>query len=597
MKKIGSLTLGRTSVVVLLLMFWGRVAAQPKISASIDTKQILVQESFTWKLEVEGSDEMPEVRLPDIKKVALLSGPMQSSNYTYVNGKMSSKKSISYTFVAMEAGKAVIPAIEVILGNQRYFTEALRFEIISKGAKGTPVASSSESVFLRAIPSKTNVYLGEPLTVSYKLFTKVGVYNYQVEKLPDAVGFWAEEIPQTTQPRLVSEVIDGVRYNTAILKTVLYYPTRSGELLIDPIQSELEIEVKSTQRGQSRFNDPFFNDPFFNGSRKATKNFLSNPLKIKVKELPEPRPENFSGAVGSFQLKAGLDTNAVFANDAVGLSINLSGSGNFKALQLPEPKLPDGIDIFKPERTESISIKNMRHSGSKKSTYLLVPRNSGEVLIDPIEFTYFDLRANKYITKSSGWIRMTVYDAEGSQPVVTSGYSREEVALMQEDIRYIKAADSRFSAGSAPVFGMGFWAIHLLGIVSLLAVFAYEYRSQQLQGNVSLRRRANALNAARRRLKQAEKLSEDSPELRALLHQCITGFIGARLDVAENTLDTSEFSDLMAKRGTDTVIASETRLFLEGLAMDRFAPGVVQRSAGEWMLATRNLLQKLRRVL
>ena len=597
MKRIGSPTVNRMRMVILLLLFWGSVTAQPKISASIDTKQILVQESFTWKLEVEGSEEMPEVRLPEIKKVALLSGPMQSSNYTYVNGKMSSKKSISYTFVAMEAGKAVIPAIEVFLGNRRYFTEELSFEIISTAAKGTAVASSNESVFLRAIPSKTSVYVGEPLSVRYKLFTKVGVYNYQVEKLPDAVGFWAEDIPQSTQPRLVSELIDGDRYNTAVLKTVLYYPTRSGELVIDPLQSELEIEVKTTQSGNRRFNDPFFNDPFFNGSRKATKNFLSNPLKIQVKELPEPRPSNFSGAVGSFRLKAGLDTNAVFANDAVGLSINLSGSGNFKALQLPEPKLPDGIDIFKPERSESISIKDMRHTGSKKSTYLLVPRNPGEILIDPIEFTYFDLSAKKYITKSSGWIRMTVYDAEGSQPVVTSGYSREEVALMQEDIRYIKAADSRFNAGNAPRFGLGFWLFHLFGGGVVFAVFIYEFRVQQLKGNVSLRRKANALGAARKKLRQAEKLSEDSPELRALLHQCISGFIGARLDVAENTLDTSEFSDLLTKHGKEAAIVSETRQFLEGLAMDRFAPGAVQRSAGEWMLATKNLLQSLRKVL
>ncbi len=597
MKRIGNLSVNRPGIFILLLLLWGNSSAQPKLTASIDTKQILVQESFTWKLEVEGSEDMPEVRLPEIKKVALLSGPMQSSNYTYVNGKMSSKKSISYTFVAMEAGRAKIPAIEVFLGNKRYFTEELQFEIISNGATRSQAVSSSESVFLRAIPSSKSVYVGEPLNVQYKLFTKVGVYNYQVEKLPDAVGFWAEEIPQSTQPRLVSEVIDGVRYNTAVLKTVLYYPTRSGDLLIDPIQSELEIEVKSTQSGNRRFNDPFFNDPFFNGSRKATKNFSSNSLKIQVKELPEPRPSNFSGAVGSFNLKAGLDTNAVFANDAVGLTISLSGWGNFKALKLPEPKLPDGIDIFKPERSESISIKNMRHTGNKKSTYLLVPRISGDILIDPLEFTYFDIKAKKYITKSSGWIRLKVYDAEGSQPLVTSGYSREEVALMQEDIRYIKAADTHFASGSAAAFGMGFWSIHLLGIIAMLAVFAYEYRSQQLQGNVSLRRRANALNKARKRLKQAEKLSEDSPELRALLHQCIAGYLGARLDVAENTLNSSEFSDLLTKQGIDDNIITETRQYLEGLAMDRFAPGAVQRSAADWIVATRNLLQTLRKVL
>ncbi len=597
MKKIGSEMRQKASLFFLLLVMATVALGQTKITASLDSKQVLVQESFTWKLEVEGSEEMPSVRLDEIDKIALLSGPMQSSNYTFINGKTSSKKTISYTFVAMEAGQVVFPALEVFLGNKRYKTQELKIEIVAVGGAKGEKAASNEAVYLRALPSKSRVYVGEPLVVRYKLFTKVGVYNYQVEKLPDAVGFWAEEIPQAAQPRLSSEVIDGERYNTAILKTVLYYPTKSGELLIDALNTELEIEVKSNQRTNRRFNDPFFNDPFFSGARKATKNFLSNPIKIHVMSLPEPRPRNFNGAVGNFQIRAGLDTNAVFANDAVGLSISLSGSGNFKSLQLPEPKLPEGVDIFKPERTDNISIEGMRHSGSKKSTYLLVPRIPGEILIDPIEFTFFDLRTNKYVTRSSGQIKMNVYDAGGSQPVVTSGYSREEVELMQEDIRYIKSVSTNFTLAQTSAFDGRFWLIHISGLLILIGVFAYDYQSHRLQGNVDLRRRTNAIKQARKQLNKAQKLSEDSEELRALLHQCITGFIGARLNVSENTIDTSEFTKILNKHGVPADIIAENETFLEDLARDRFAPGAVKRSATEWISASQELFQKLRKVL
>ena len=587
----------RYFILMLALLATSFAFGQPKVTASLNAKQILVQESFTWTLEVEGSDVMPNVRLGDIDKIALLSGPMQSSNYSIVNGKTSSKKSISYTFVAMEPGLVTFPAVDVVLGSKRYKTKPLKLEIVAARGSGGQSASPNQTVYLRAIPSKSTVYIGEPFTVSYKLFTKVGVYNYQVEKLPDAVGFWAEEVSQSAQPRLVSEVVDGVRYNTAVLKTVLYYPTKSGELVIDPLKTELEIEVKSNQRNTRRFNDPFFNDPFFNGNRKATKNYLSNPIKINVKSLPEPRPRNFSGAVGNFKIRAELDTNAVFANDAVGLSISLTGSGNFKSLQLPEPKLPEGIDIFKPERNENISIKGMKHSGSKKSTYLLVPRIAGELIIDPIKFTYFDLSKENYVTRSSGDIKLSVYDVEGSQPVVTSGYSREEVELMQQDIRYIKSADTKFSRTLSSSMGATFWGLHILGLLILGGTFAYEYQSKRLEGNVDLRRRTNAIKEARKQIKRAEKLSEDSEELRALLHQCITGFIGARLNVSENTLDTSEFTELLISHEIPQEIVDENRAFLENLAMDRFAPGAVKRSASEWISDTQDLFQKLRRVL
>ncbi|NQV41906.1 MAG: protein BatD [Candidatus Marinimicrobia bacterium] len=597
MIRIGSVLKSKQFLFMLMLLATAIAYGQPQVTASLDASQVLVQESFTWTLEVEGSDVMPSVRLGDIDKIALLSGPMQSSNYSIVNGKTSSKKSISYTFIAMEAGQVLFPAVDVVLGSKKYKTKPLKLEIVAARGSGGKSVSASQSVYLRAIPSKYSVYVGEPLTVRYKLFTKVGVYNYQVEKLPDAVGFWAEEIPQSAQPRLVSEVVDGVRYNTAVLKTVLYYPTKSGELIIDPLKTELEIEVKSNQRSNRRFNDPFFNDPFFSGNRKATKDFLSNPIKITVKSLPEPRPRNFSGAVGNFQIRAGLDTNAVFANDAVGLSVSLTGSGNFKSLQLPEPKLPEGIDIFKPERTEAISIKGMKHSGSKKSTYLLVPRIAGELLIEPIKFTYFDLSKGKYVTRSSGDIKLSVYDVEGSQPVVTSGYSREEVELMQQDIRYIKSSDSNFTRAEASSMGGMFWALHILGLLILGGTFAYEYQSSRLEGNVDLRRRTNAIKEARKQIRKAEKLSEDSEELRALLHQCITGIIGARLNVSENTLDTSEFSELLTKHDVPQDVIDENTAFLENLAMDRFAPGAVKRSAPEWISATQDLFQKLRRVL
>jgi hypothetical protein len=583
--------------VVMMLVVGSVMGASPTVTASVDANRVMVQDSFTWTITVQGSDAMPQIRLPDIDKLALLSGPMQSSSYTYVNGRMSGKKTLTYTFVALEAGRAVIPPAKVFLGDNSYLTKRLVVDIVASN-QGQPKSKTNDRpVFLKAIPSKTSIFIGEPVSVKYKLYTKVGVYNYQVDKLPDAVGFWASEVEQSSQPRLVSEVFDGVRYNTAILKTVLYYPTRSGELVIDPLKTELEIEVKGNQRNRRLFNDPFFNDPFFSGTRKATRNFLSNPVKINVKQLPEPRPANFSGAVGKFQIRANLDTNAVVVNDAVGLNIVLSGYGNFESLRLPEFKAPEYIDVFKPERSESISIKNLRHQGNKKVTYLLVPREIGKLSFDPIKFTYFDLNTGKYVTRSSGKIQMMVYDAAGTQPLVTSGYSREEVALMRDDIRYIKAADDQFSLGQSSLFSTGFWSIHLLGIAATLGLFGYQFRMRQLQGNINLRRSVKAMREAKGKLRQAQKLTGNSSELPSLLHQCIVGFIGARLNAAENALDTTELISLLREKNISGEIVAESRHFLEGLTLDRFAPGAVQQNDEELIKQTQELLQRLGKVL
>ena len=584
-------------VLAALLLGVKPVNAQVELVVSLDARQVLVQESFTWKLEVQGSDEMPSVRLPQIDKVALVSGPMQSSNYSYANGKMTSTKTLSYTFVALEAGNLTIPSMSVFLGQKRHQTKALSLEVVAAKRSGTDQGKEGASVFLRAIPSKRNIFLGEPLSVQYKLFTKVGVYNYQVDKLPDAVGFWAEEISQSSQPRLVSEVVDGERYNTAVLKTVLYYPTRSGELTIDPLSTELEIEVKSNQTRRKVFNDPFFNDPFFRGTQRGTRTFTSNPLKIQVKALPDPKPRSFSGAVGKFQIKASLDTNAVLSNDAVGLTISLSGSGNFKSIQVPTPNVPESVDVFKPERVEEITIRGMKHAGFKRSTYLLVPRQAGDIVIDPIEFTYYDLNAQKYITKSTGWIKLSVYDASGSQPVVTSGYSREEVALMQDDIRYIKAVPDKLINLRQTGLGLAFYLYHLAGVIILIALILFQRQQDRLRGNERLRRSTRAMSKAKTLLKRASKLPDESQELQTLLYQAIIGYIGARLHLAENSLELESLLLAMRNGSVGEETVSETKRILDGLTMDRFAPGAVKRSAHEWIEETQKLLQTLGRVL
>jgi hypothetical protein len=122
MRKTGKVMPHRNILIFLLFGMSCMVFGQTKVTASLDAKQVLVQESFTWKLEVVGSDGMPNVRLGDIDKIALLSGPMQSSNYTFVNGKTSSKKTISYTFVALETGKVVFPPVDVIIGKKVFKT-------------------------------------------------------------------------------------------------------------------------------------------------------------------------------------------------------------------------------------------------------------------------------------------------------------------------------------------------------------------------------------------------------------------------------------------------------------------------------------------
>jgi len=590
-------------VLVLLPVLSSTLAATVQVSASVDARSVLVQQPFKLTVEARDTESMPVVRMPDIDRLAVISGPMQSSNYSWVNGKMSGFKSVTYTLVALTPGDLVIPALDVRVDKQVVKTEPIRLRVVQRGQQTDPAqggaAQETASIFIRAIPSKDEVYLGEPVSVRFKLYTQVSVFNYQIDKFPDAVGFWAEEIEQVRQPRLVSEILDGVRYNTAVLKTVVFYPTRSGELEIDALRAQLEVEVKSNNRRRGLFNDPFFNDPLLDPfARRVQRNFLSNPLTIQVKPLPEPVPRNYGGAVGTFSLNAKLDTSVLQVNDAVGLHLTLKGKGNFKTLQVPDPDLPEEIDAFKPERSEAIKLVDNQYTGYKQATYLLVPRQPGEYFIESLDFSYFDPRAGNYRQIRTAPLRLQVVQAGKDEQVIVSGYSREEVEMMGEDIRYIKAAGSGFlRMGGTHRGAATLWVSFALGVIAVAASFFWEYHRSRLDQNLALKRRNRALRQAKRILRSAGGLAEGSEQFSAWVNQALLGFIGDRLDLAEHALETRDLLDIVEGRLKDEDLFQELRNLMQILSMDRFAPGYESRSQKELLEKADAVINRLNREL
>lgn len=553
-----------------------------QITATVDARSVLVQEPFKLTIEAKGSQGMHVVRLPEMERIAVLSGPMQSSNYSWVNGQMTGSKTLTYTLVALTPGRLVIPALDVRVDRKVHKTAPIEIEVFSRGQASEKQARESKAVFMKAVPNKTDVFLGEPLTVQFKLYTKLSVYNYQIDKLPDAVGFWSEDMEQNKEPRLVSEVYDGERYNTAILKTVVFYPTRSGVLTIDPLKVQLEVEVKSQNRRRGVFNDPFFNDPFSDPfTRRAKQVHASDQLDIKVQDLPQPVPANFSGAVGEFSLSARLDTSTLQVNDAVGLHLTLKGRGNFKTLQVPEPEFPEGLDAFKPERSENIRLNRMEYEGDKSSTYLLVPRQTGDFVIESIPISYFNPRSKRYQSTATPRLELNVIQAGRDDQVIVSGYSREEVEMMGEDIRYIKAVSNDFTRIDRRLGGNGLlWASFSLGGILMAGFAGYEYRMGRLEGNVALRRRNRALRTAQDLLVQAGESGENSNEFTTLISRALTGFIGDRLNLAEHAMETDALiAEVSRKLSDEAGLERLTNLFSR-LSMDRFAPdtGAVQRA-------------------
>ena len=113
------------------------------------------------------------------------------------------------------------------------------------------------------------------MVLTYRLYTRVTLLNYSLNKLPSLSGFWSQEIEMPQQPVFHQENFDGVNYQVAELKKFVLFPQRSGKLEIDPMQGEVIARVQAKRQRTNDpfdiFNDPFFNNPFFNNSVQDVK--------------------------------------------------------------------------------------------------------------------------------------------------------------------------------------------------------------------------------------------------------------------------------------------------------------------------------------
>lgn len=504
---------------VLLLAGFTATAAEISFTATVNRNPIGTNEQFsiTFTINAQASN----FQAPSFRDFNVLSGPNQSTSMQFINGNMSQSVSFTYYLQAKSEGTFRIDPATIEVNGVKIKSNALTLNVVKGQGKPQAGTNSSQnnddgittkSVFLRVSVNKSSVYRGEAILATYKLYTKVNLVNYTIDKLPALNGFWSQELKMPEQLELRTEVINGEQYRVGIVKKVILFPQQSGTLTIDPMQGSCIARVQNQRKRSNNpfdiFNDPFFNDPFFNMARDVKVNVKSEPVKINVKDLPPAPDDNFKGAVGSFTLQAALDKDQVKANDAINLKVKITGKGNLKLIDAPDLKLPTDFESYDPKINDNVSITENGVTGNKTFEYLIIPRHEGEYTIDPIHFTFFDLNKKQYVQLTSSPLKVTVKgisgDASAAQSVA-SYQNKTDVKLLGKDIAFIKTGNlTTYTHGT--FFGsVLFYALLLLPVLLLTVFILYKKRKEKLSGNVAYMRSTRATKMAQKRLSTAKK--------------------------------------------------------------------------------------------
>jgi len=573
-------------VILILVVISGKLISQ-SLTASASSNKIGESDQVEVSFTFSGQDinSATGFKAPDFGGLLVISGPNQSTSMQIINGAVSGELSYSYYLRARGMGKFTVGSASINYKGTTLRSSPITIEV----GKGSPKQNASgntadntasqnqeigKNLFIRAFADKQKAYVGEQVTITYKLYTRLSIAaQMQVSKLPQYQGFWCEELETANNINFTVENYEGKQYRVGILKKAALFPSQSGELSVTPMELNVPVQIqkKRKQSGNSIFDD-FFNDPFFGNAETVNYDAKSNTIKITAIPLPENKPETFKGAVGQYTITSELDKTTTKANEPLSLKVNIFGSGNISLLSIPDLNLPTGIDKYDPKSSDQITRQG-RISGKKAIEYLLVPRNTGKKEIPPVKFSYFDPAKKSYVTISTPPYNINV--EQGSSDQNYAGLSKEDIKLLGDDIRYIKTSTSGLhKTGDIVLYNLGFWTASVLPLFFLIGAVMWKRREDKLSGNVQLLRYRKAQRISQKRLKTAKELmnSGKQPEFYGEISLALFGYLEDKLHIPKSEFTLDRASVELKSRNIDENLIGKIITCAEKCEYIRFAP-------------------------
>jgi len=578
-----------------------------EVTFTASTKNLVeVGERFQIYYTVNASGT--DFRVSDFGSLSVLSGPNRSSSSSiqYINGRMSQSTELTFTYLVMatKEGEVNIPPATIKVDGRTYKSNGLTIKVVkgnvpaqsspngqrqqaqsSSAGQSTSAPSGTvknDDVYVKALVSNSHPYLGEQVIVTYRIYTKIQVSDLSVKKLSSFPGFWTKDLMDNNkQLQQSTKIINGEQYVVADVRKLALYPQKSGKLTIDPMELECVAQIR-VQSKRRRSYDPFgdfFDDPFFNRNVKNIKvTIKSNKLTLDVKPLPqENAPVSFKGAVGEFTFASKIDRTKLKANEALTVTITISGRGNLELVEPPAIQFPTDFESYDPKVTSRIKTNGLGVNGYKKFEYLAIPRNPGDFVIPAATFSFFNPKDGKYYSYSSDEYKIHVDKGNGNSNGITySSSAQEDIHYIGKDIHHIKTGTFGLKPMGEYLFASQlFYLLILTPLILLLFAFLLIKQKEKRLGNVDLIRNKKATKIARARLHKAGKFRKEGNEKAFFdeVAQALWGYIADKFSISQAELSMESVKQKLAERKVNEEVSDTFINVLNDIEFARFAPG------------------------
>lgn len=563
----------------------GSARADEKVTFETNAPMLVsAGEAFRIEFALNAKPDDNSFVPPSFDGFDVLAGPAvsQGSSIRIINGEMS--KSINYTItyvlLPQKSGDFRIGAAEAKVKDKTYRTRETIIEVRDNSSGDASGAGQSanrqqdddnasleskagnqigkDDLMLRLTLSRRNVYKGEPIRATLKLYSRVNVVGSEGAKMPTFNGFWSQELETEQGP--FRETVGGKVYEAYNIAEYLLYPQQNGTLRIEP--SELTVVVQVVLQSNRGF------DPFFGGGHEIynlRRKLVTPEVTVSVKDFPAGAPASFTGAVGRYTMEAKLSTDRLEANSAATATVKISGTGNLNFLQAPKLELPTSFELYDVKSDESLRTNGSGNTGYRRFEYPFIARAEGDYTIPPIEFTYFNPETEKYVTLSSQAFPIAITpdrNGGGASQGVTTVAKKEDVRLLGNDIRFIKLGSPALRSHVTPLVLSPLYFIVAAAILILFAaVYAAMRKHIRDSRNTALVKGRRANKVAVQRFRTAAKYMKEQNRhafyeemLRALW-----GYLSDRFNIPVADLTKESVREELARRGAH----DEARLITE----------------------------------
>lgn len=553
-------------------------------------EEVYMGDHFTVKFTI--NEQAKDFRGPSFKGFSLIAGPSTSSqtSMSFINGQMSRSvsTSFSYTLMADVEGTFTVEPASCIADGKKISSKRFSIKVTKMSAaqqqqrqqqrqqrqaydpwaqQPQPATQIDEkTLFARASVSKTNPYQGEQIIITYKIYTQVPISQFAIDKLPGNRGFWAEDLSVGQQIKQYEETVDGRRYQVAEIRRGALFAQERGKLEIESLDLNVLAMVQQQRRRTGSIWD-LFDDPFFNSRQAVERPLRTNRISINVRPLPSA-PDNFTGAVGSFDIQGGVTSGKVKANEAISYRVTVSGRGNIMLINTPQPDFPTAFEVYDPQIDDNIRKSSDGISGSRTYEWILIPRNKGQYSIPEFSFVYFDPTSGQYITKRIPKQDIVVEKNE------SASYDNNAITGRPTTLNNIHPITKLQPIKDKDVAGPAFYIAIFIIISAVCCIIILFKRRKAAEQDVAGMRLKHATRMAKKRLRKAAAhlAGGDTERFYEEIYRAIWGCLADKYNIPLAELNRDTVSACLADKNVPEAQQQNIMQVLQDVDMARFAP-------------------------